>query len=90
MSRDVTLSGSSTRPDLPLAPLKASNKVQWDNVANEPQPITDTESGAFKRLQKEVATRPDSTFKVTGALLKQGAGQFLLKVRDFKPVEPST
>jgi hypothetical protein len=86
----LTLSGNSTRPDLPLAPLKASNKVQWDNVTKAPQPMTDAESGAFERLQKEVATRPDSTFKVTGALLKQGAGQFLLEVRDFKPVEPET
>jgi galactose oxidase len=89
-AKSLTLSGSLTRPDLPLAPLRASNKVQWDNVAKAPHPTTDTESGAFERLQKEVAARPDSTFKVTGVLLKQGAGQFILEVRDFTPVEPTT
>jgi hypothetical protein len=79
----LALTGNSTRPDLPLAQLKAASKVQRDRLAHATRPMTDIEAGAFDGLIKAIAERPDATVKVTGPLIKRD-GQYSLEVREFE------
>jgi galactose oxidase len=82
----LVLSGNTSRPDLPLAQLKAENKVQRDRTQRATWPMTDAEAGAFDDVVKAVAEGGDVEVKVTGPLIKQG-GEYRLEVREFEKVK---
>ncbi|KAI9686795.1 MAG: hypothetical protein M1822_002855 [Bathelium mastoideum] len=83
----LTLVGTSTRPELPLAPFQASSKIEWDITAQAPKPVSDAEAGAYARLFATLADRgPPVTVQVTGRLQKYGANKFSLDVREFEVV----
>ena len=80
----LTLLGNATRPDLVLAPLQASDKVQWDFTTRSNKPMTAEEASAYARLSAKLATQPNGAqVQVTGPLKKNGT-QFFLEVREFK------
>ena len=81
----LTLAGTSSRPELVLAPFQASSQLRWDMKTQAPKPIIDAESGAYKRLWVTLANYPkEVVVQVTGTLQKQGADEFSLDVRDFE------
>lgn len=84
-NEQLTLAGTSTRPQLILAPFQATSQLKWDMTAQAPRPIIDAEAGAYKRLSATLADHPTGvTVQVTGTLQKQGANKFSLDVRDFE------
>lgn len=84
-NEQLTLAGTSTRPQLILAPFQATSQLKWDMTAQAPRPIIDAEAGAYKRLSATLADHPTGvTVQVTGTLQKQGANEFSLDVRDFE------
>jgi galactose oxidase len=84
----LTLAGTATRPDLVLAPLQASDKIQWDITTRANVPMTADEQSAFARLSTELATKPaGESVRVTGPLKKNGP-DFFLEVREFE-VDPA-
>ena len=86
-NEQLTLAGTSTRPQLILAPFQATSQLKWDMTAQAPRPITDAEAGAYKRLSATLADHPTGvTVQVTGTLQKQGANEFSLDVRDFEVI----
>jgi len=68
--------------ELPLTPYQQASQIRWDYLKKAPQPVTDTETGAYKHL--EVAQSKGKRVQVTGTLQKLGEGKFSLDVRDFK------
>lgn len=81
----LTLAGTSTRPQLVLAPFQATSQLKWDMTAQAPRPITDSEAGAYKLLSATLTDPPTRvTVQVTGTLQKQGANEYSLDVRDFE------
>jgi len=84
----LTLAGTSTRPDLVLAPFQAASKIEWDRVTKAPKPMSDEEAGAYARLSKTLAEHPSGlTLEATGRLQKHDANKFSLDVRNFVPVD---
>jgi galactose oxidase len=84
----LTLAGTSTRPELVLAPFQATSKIEWDMKAQAPRPISDAEAGAYARLSAALADHPAGvTVQVTGRLQKHGANKFSLDVREFEVVD---
>ena len=84
-NEQLTLAGTSTRPQLILAPFQATSQIKWDMKAQAPKSIIDGEAGAYKRLSATLADHPAGlTVKVTGTLQKQGDNEFSLDVRDFE------
>jgi galactose oxidase len=80
----LTLAGTATRPDLVLAPLQASDKIQWDITTRANMPMTADEESAFARLSSALAKEPaGATVQVIGPLKKDGAA-FFLEVREFE------
>lgn len=77
----LTLTGTSTRPDLLLAPFQQSSNINWDLRHQVAKPITDKEAGAYARLSKAL-TGEAVTVQVTGRLQKNDAGKFLLDVKE--------
>ena len=87
-NEQLTLAGTSTRPQLILAPFQAISQLKFDMTAQTPRPIIDAEAGAYKRLSATLADHPTGvTVQVTGTLQKQGANEFSLDVRDFEVME---
>src|ERR1700753_3063382 len=43
----LSLTGTSTRPELFLAPFKAASKIEWDRHENVPKPVSEAEAGAY-------------------------------------------
>lgn len=81
----LTLSGTSTRPELVLKPFKPSSQILWDKDAKVQKPITDAEAGAYEELSKALAEHAEGLkVEVTGWLEKLGAGKFSLHVRKFE------
>jgi galactose oxidase len=80
----LTLGGDQSRPDLVLAPLQGTDKVQWDLTTRSNQPMTAEEASAYTRLSAKLATQSNGTqVQVTGPLRKNGS-EFFLEVREFK------
>ncbi|MBV9531521.1 MAG: DUF1929 domain-containing protein [Bradyrhizobium sp.] len=80
----LRLAGNQTRPSLVLAPLEATNKVQWDFATKANWPLEPDEANAYARLRQflDDPLRRDSPVTVTGPLLKNEGG-FVLEVRAF-------
>ena len=72
------------RPDVTLAPLQPSDKVQLNTENGAPKPLPDEERTAFDNLSKlkESSTTPLSV-AVTGPL-KKVDDRFVLEVRRFE------
>ena len=86
-NEQLTLAGTSTRPQLMLAPFQATSQLKLDMTAQAPRPIIDAEAGAYKRLSATLADHPTGvTVQVTGTLQKQGANEFSLDIRDFEVI----
>jgi galactose oxidase len=80
----LTLAGHATRPALGLAPLQATDIVQWDIKTRANKPMSVDEATAFARLSAAPAVNsPGTTVQVTGPLKKNGA-DFFLEVREFE------
>jgi galactose oxidase len=84
----LTLAGTSTRPDVVLSQFKADSKLEWDNVAKVPQPLTTGEAIAYTQLYQKVVSHPEGlTMQVTGRLQMDENKVHSLDVKGF--VEPS-
>jgi len=87
----LTLAGTSTRPQLILAPFQAISQLKWDIKANAPKPISDAEAAAYERLAATLAGHPaEVTVQVTATLQKHGADKFSLDVRDFEVLDAAS
>lgn len=80
----LTLIGNQTRPTVLLAPLEASNKVQWNFATKSNWPLEPDEATAYGRLRQLLSDpkRQDALVTVIGTLLKNENG-FFLEVRAF-------
>ncbi len=79
----LTLMGTGERPPLPLAPLEAGDKVQWNFATRQNWPVLADEQSAYQDLLNRVQTNPPPPkVTVTGPLVKNGNG-FSLEVRHF-------
>jgi galactose oxidase len=92
----LTLSGTSTRPEVVLNQFKADSKLDWDNVAKVPKPLTNAEAGAFSRLYQKVVShsvshpKEELKLQVTGRLQMDENKKYSLDVKAFEePEEPS-
>ena len=85
--KQLTLVGTSTRPELVLEPFQATSKIEWDLVTTAPKPSSDAEAGAYARLSSVVAKHPGVRMQVTGRLQKHGADKYSLEVREFEVVD---
>ena len=84
----ITLSGTSTRPQLVLASFQPTSQLKWDMTAKAPRPITDAEAEAYHRLSATLTGQSTGVrMQVTGTLQKHGAGDFSLDVREFEVQE---
>jgi hypothetical protein len=87
-NKQLTLAGTSTRPNLDLAPFQADSKIEWDRVTKAPKPMSDDEAGAHAQLLKILAEHPlGLTLEVTGRLQKHDADKFSLDVRNFVVID---
>jgi galactose oxidase len=87
-NQQMTLAGTSTRPELILAPFQETSQIRWDMAAKAPKPIFDVEAGAYERLSATLADHPAGVkVQVTGTLQKHGANEFSLDVRDFEVLD---
>lgn len=85
IDEQLWLRGNADRPAMRLAPLDASNKVQWDFATKAPLPLEPDEAFAHAELKQVIVGRASSvTVTVTGTLLKDENG-FYLEVRAFAP-----
>jgi galactose oxidase len=80
----LTLASAARRPSLVLAPLQATDVVQFDFKRRVNKPMSNDEVGAFTRLYAALAAGPaPATVRITGPLKKTGAN-FFLEVREFE------
>ena len=82
----LTLTSTSTRPELVLEPFQATSKIEWDKAVKAPKPRSNAEAGAYARLSAAVAEHPGVAVQVSGRLQKHGANKFSLEVREFEVV----
>jgi hypothetical protein len=83
----LTMAGTSARPEVVLTPFQASSNIKWDEIAQAPKPISDPEAGEYARLSALLADHAaEVTVKATGPLQKHGANKFSLDIREFKVV----
>jgi galactose oxidase len=79
----LKLVGRDMRPDLVLAPLQPSDKVQWDITTRSNWPPSDPEVSAYARLAATLKPADAGrVLKITGPIKKNGAA-FFLEVREF-------
>lgn len=84
----LILAGTSTRPEVTLAPFQARSQLRWDIKLKGPTPMDDKEANAYNRLVAELSDHSaGANMKVTGTLQKQGNGKFSLDVRDFATLD---
>jgi galactose oxidase len=79
----LLLSGGNDRPALPLSPLVAADKVQWDRLAHSAEPMEPEEADAYDRLAADAADGFDHKVTITGPLLQTEAG-YRLEVRGYE------
>jgi galactose oxidase len=82
IGEQLWLRGNADRPAVRLAPLDASNKVEWDFATKAPLPLESEEASAHARLKRAVGDAALTSVSVTGTLLKDEHG-FYLEVRAF-------
>src|SRR5216683_685366 len=81
---DLFVTQDQGRPDLALAPLQPSDKVQLNVENGAPKPLPDVEKRAFDNLSKlKESSAGTLSATVTGPLKKVGVG-FVLEVRKFE------
>jgi galactose oxidase len=84
----LTMSSTSTRPEVALAPFKAADVLERDHKANALMPASDAELNAFTSLSVIASPSADGLrAKVTGRLHKLGENNFELDVRGFEVVD---
>ncbi|KAF7925190.1 hypothetical protein BELL_0518g00010 [Botrytis elliptica] len=84
----LTLAGTSTRSEVVLNQFLAGSKLEWDNVAKVPKPLTREEASAYTRLYQTVVSHPEGlSLQVTGRLQMDENNKYSLDVKGF--VEPS-
>ncbi|PQE33369.1 hypothetical protein CJF32_00006665 [Rutstroemia sp. NJR-2017a WRK4] len=80
----LILSKTSTRPEVVLNQFKADSKLDWDNVAKMPKPLTNAETGAYSRLYQIVVSDTEGLeVQVTGRLQMDENKKYSLDVKDF-------
>lgn len=80
----LTMAGTSTRPEVLLAPFHTSSNIKWDAAAQAPTPASDTETSAYARLSTALADHASTVAaQVTGRLHQHSANKFSVDVRDF-------
>ena len=79
----VIVTGNPVRPDVPLAPLQAADKIQWNHETASPWPPQPEELGAYHELVESFRSI-SGPFRATiiGPLKKTGT-DFVLHVRGF-------
>jgi galactose oxidase len=83
-SGNLVMDGNDTRPPLPLSPIQAADKIQWDAPKTAPKPLALLEQSAFKRLLDAAKAAGGSlAASVTGPLRKDGDEGYVLEVREF-------
>jgi galactose oxidase len=81
------LAGSRQRPPVQLAPLPATDKIQWNHTAQTLKPLEEGEALAYERLAAASRNLPDGQqVTVTGPLKQTDAG-YQLHVRLFRNAE---
>jgi hypothetical protein len=80
----LVLSGTSTRPDVTLAPFQKSSQIEWDKDTGTAKPVTDKELGAYAALSSAIGGNTAAKVEVTGTIHKQGEKKFVLDVRRFE------
>jgi hypothetical protein len=80
----LVLTGTSTRPDVTLAPFQKSSQIEWDKDTGTTKPVTDKELGAYAALSSAVGSNPTAKVEVTGTIHKHGEKEFVLDVRRFE------
>jgi galactose oxidase len=79
----LALSGPHLGNPLPLQPLGATAKVQFDRANNRPQLATPQELSSFDRLAAAVTAQgAGNPRRITGVLAKE-SGRWVLHVRNF-------
>ena len=82
----LTMAGTSDRPEVILAPYKQCNNVRMTFVSKSPKPITPDEAGAYEQLSTALGGKAaGSNVQVTGVVQKDANG-YSLEVRQFKVV----
>jgi galactose oxidase len=78
------LAGSGRRPSVQLAPLPATDKIQWNHTAQTLKPLEEGEALAYAKLAAASRDLPDGQqVTVTGPLKQTDAG-YQLHVRLFR------
>jgi galactose oxidase len=82
---NLFLAGSSQRPHVRLAPLRATDKIQWNHTMRERKPLDTDEALAYERLAAAVTGLPHGQqVTITGPLNKTPAGyQLHLRLSKF-------
>jgi len=76
----LVLAGEGHRAPVTLTPLRPEQKVQWDRAAASPEPLRDSEAGAYSTLLSTAPGTDARRVTVTGPLSQTEAG-YLLRVR---------
>jgi hypothetical protein len=77
------MAGNERRPPVQLAPLRASDKIQYDNTARTSKPMDADEASSYRRLKESYRNWSDPTeVTVTGPLTQTDTG-YRLHVRVF-------
>jgi hypothetical protein len=80
----VFLEGNRQRPPVQLAPLSATDKIQWNHTIRDRKPLEGGEALAYEKLAAASRDLPDGQqVTVTGPLKQTDAG-YLLHVRLFE------
>jgi hypothetical protein len=75
IAEQLWLRGNADRPAVRLAPLDASNKVQWDFATKAPLPLEPEEASAHARLKRAIAGQAAPiSGTVTGTVSKDDHG----------------
>lgn len=77
---DLQLSSRGLASPVPLVPLRATDKVQWDRATRTPEPASADELSAYTTLAAQVAAEAAAEFVVTGPLRQTDSG-YQLEVR---------
>jgi galactose oxidase len=81
------LAGSGQRPSVQLAPLPATDKIQWNHTIRDRKPLEGDEALAYERLAAASRNLPDGqSVTVTGPLKQTDVG-YQLHVRLFQNAE---
>ncbi len=84
----IVLQADGARPTLPLVPMVAAHKIQYDDTKGRPKPLLPKEKTAWQDLENDVRNASGSLKAwITGPLRKSG-DDYLLEVRVFSTTAP--